>query len=329
MAKVSINLLTYNGGKYLKDCFNSILSQDYKNFALLVIDNNSSDNSAEIIKKFKTKFADNKIDFRFIQNKENLGFAKGHNQGIKLSDSEYVLVLNQDLILAENYLKKIVEFMDSRPECGSATGKILRLTNGQKTDIIDSLGLKVFKNFRIVDSKAGEKDNNEIKNNQKIFGVSATCPLYRKKALKSIKIDKDYFDSDFHSYKEDIDLAFRLKKIGWKSYLIPNAKAWHDRSGTGDENSEDFKTAKNRKQKSNFVNYNSYKNHLFVLVKNISISDFLKNFPFLFWYEFKKIIYIILFEPKTLKALIKFFKKLPKMLKKRKIISQKQKLWFQ
>ncbi|MCD4705625.1 glycosyltransferase family 2 protein, partial [bacterium] len=325
MSKVSINLLTYNGEKYLKDCFNSILSQNYKNFALLVIDNNSSDNSSEIIKKIKTKFKENQIDFRFIQNRENLGFAKGHNQAIELSDSKYVLVLNQDLILAENYLKKIIEFMDSCPKCGSATGKILRLTNGQKTDIIDSLGLKVFKNFRVVDSKAGEKNDNKIKNNQKIFGVSGTCPLYRKKALESIKIDKDYFDSDFGTYKEDVDLAFRLKKVGWKSYLISDTKVWHDRSGAGDEKSKDFKTAKNRKQKFDFVNYNSYKNHLFVLVKNISASDFLKNFIFIFWYEFKKLVYIILFEPKTLKSLIEFFKKLPKMLKKRKIIAKKQK----
>ena len=323
MSKVSINLLTYNGKKYLSDCFNSILSQDYKNFALLVIDNNSSDNSVEIIKKFEIKFKENQIDFRFIQNRKNLGFAKGHNQAIELSDSKYVLVLNQDLVLTENYLKKIVEFMDSYPKCGSATGKILRLTNGQKTDIIDSLGLKVFKNFRIADSKSGEKDDNKIIDNQKIFGVSATCPLYKKKALESIKIDKDYFDSDFHSYKEDVDLAFRLKKIGWKSYLIPYTIAWHDRSGTGDEKSKNSKIIKNRKQKTNFIKYNSYKNHLFVLVKNISLSGFLKNFPFLFWYEFKKFVYIILFEPKTLKALIEFFKKLPKMLEKRKIIMKK------
>ncbi|MEA2089021.1 MAG: glycosyltransferase [Patescibacteria group bacterium] len=143
MTKVSINLLTYNGEKYLHDCFNSILAQDYKNFALLIIDNNSSDNSAEIIKKFQTKFADSQIDFRFIQNKKNLGFIKGHNQAIELSDSKYILVLNQDLILAENYLKKIVEFMESCPDCGSATGKILRLTNKQKIDIIDLLKLKI------------------------------------------------------------------------------------------------------------------------------------------------------------------------------------------
>ena len=64
-------------------------------------------------------------------------------------------------------------------------------------------------------------------------------------------------------------------------------------------------------------------------MKNISASDFLKNFIFIFWYEFKKLVYIILFEPKTLKSLIEFFKKLPKMLKKRKIIAKKQKLWFQ
>ncbi|NCF75367.1 MAG: glycosyltransferase [Xanthomonadaceae bacterium] len=320
MTKISINLLTYNGEKYLKNCFNSILGQNYKNFALLVIDNNSSDNSVEIIKKFETKFAEKQINFRFIQNKENLGFAKGHNQAIKLSNSKYVLVLNQDLILDKNYLKKMIDFMGSHPKCGSATGKILRLTNGQKTDIIDSLGIKILRNFRAVDSESGKKDNNKIINNQKIFGVSATCPLYRRKALESIKIDQDYFDSDFHSYKEDIDLAFRLKKVGWKSYLIPDAKAWHNRTASGNEQNKNFEIIKNRKQKSNFINYNSYKNHLFVLVKNITLSDLFKNFPFIFWYEFKKFIYIILFEPKSLKALREFFKKLPKMIKKRKII---------
>ncbi len=326
MSTVSVNLLTFNGEKYLNNCFQSLLSQSFFDFQVIVIDNNSSDSSLEIIKKFQLEFKKSGIDFKLVLNKKNIGFACGHNQGIEMAtNSRYILPLNQDVVLDKDYLKELVSFMEKNKNCAGATGKIFRLTNGEKTDIIDSLGLKLFKSFQVADRESGKKEEKRYDQIEKVFGVSATCPLYRKKALESIKLGNDYFDSDFKTYKEDVDLAFRLSDKGWSFYYVPSAIAWHKRSAAGKEKRGFWEVLNNYRNRSFFINYYSYRNHLFLLVKNLKFQDFLKNFPFIFWYEIKKFIFLLFWEPRVLKAWGDFFKKLPKMLKKRKNMKFQQK----
>ena len=83
--------------------------------------------------------------FKIVKHKENIGFSKAYNQLIHWSKSEYVLCLNQDIILEPDFLEKMIGFMEKSPDCGSATGKLLRLQDDQKTKYIDSVGLKISK----------------------------------------------------------------------------------------------------------------------------------------------------------------------------------------
>jgi len=326
MSKVSIHLITWNGEKYIEECLNSILKQSFKDYLLLIIDNGSVDKTVKIIEEqFLPIFGDK---LRFVKNKENLGFARAHNQALLWTDTEYVLVLNQDVILEPNFLQEFVIFADEHKDAGSFNAKVLRLEfeqigdlkKSQKSDIIDSLGLKIFKSQRVIDIGAGEQDKNQYEAAEEIFGVSGSCSLYRRKALADVRYKDEFFDNDFFSYKEDVDLAYRLRWRGWKSFYVPQAVVYHKRSASSKEKNSVRQAINLRKNKNKFINYHSYKNHLFVLVKNLSLRNYFRYLLPIKFYEFKKFFYILFFEQSTLAGLGEFFAKLKNILAKRKFI---------
>jgi GT2 family glycosyltransferase len=327
MAKIDINLVVWNGKKYLPFCIESILQQSFKDWQLNILDNGSTDDSVKYLKEHYP-------NLKVVALKENTGFAKGHNKLLSWTNSDYILCLNQDVILDKDFLKNSLAFLDTKKNIGSLSPKIYHwgfkkidlgdniepekaqeLLDTEKTDIIDTCGLKIFPNHQVIDWGQGEKDREEFQKQKEIFGVSGACPIYKRKALEKIKMDNQYFDEDFFSYKEDVDLAYRLKLAGYKSYFLPQTVAFHDRSikkGTS--------IMENRKVKSAWVNQHSYKNHLFCIIKNEFSKNLLKYFFPTFWYEFKKLMYVLFFEKQTFKFFLQNKKQVKKMLKKRKYI---------
>lgn len=318
MPVITISLVVWNGKKYLPQCLGSIVNQDFHDFELLILDNGSNDGTREFLERLDTE----KYHIKAIEYlSRNIGFAAGHNALFRQARGEFVLCLNQDVELGKNYLSEIVALLKNNPRAGSAGGILLRSQDRNRTDPstalgVDSAGLKIFKNRRVVEIVDAVKQPREV------FGVSAAAAVYRMAALKDIAENAGgrecFFDEDFFSYKEDVDLAWRLRNRGWQSYVLPVSGA-HIRSAKAEGESQ-LKTIFGRAKKSALANYNSQKNHLFVLAKN----DFLKNLiidiiPVL-WYELRKFIYVILFEWRTIPAYFVFMAKLPKMLKKRKII---------
>jgi GT2 family glycosyltransferase len=327
--KVQIQIVTWNSLKFLPDCLSSIFSQTYKNFNVLVIDNASNDGTIDFLLK-------NYPEVKIFRNNKNLGFATAHNQGIKLlkdnQEIEYILVINPDIILEPDFLKRLLSKMEEDKKIGAISGKIFKIYTVEpelnekiKTKIIDSTGLKISRSRKVFDRAEGELDKGEYDKEEEVFGLSAACVLYRLSALKDVKIDDEYFDSDFFAYKEDFDLSYRLRWRGWKLFYFPKAIAYHFRQVSGGKN-KIFEIIRRRKERSYFVKYLSYRNHLFTLIKNESFLNFLKDFFWIFFYELGKFFYLLLFEQKTLLALIEVFKKFPKMLKKRRVIMKNRKI---
>jgi len=319
LKKLSINLVTYNGEKYLPFLAASLKKQTFQDFDLKIIDNGSSDKTLDSLARF---FPNHKP----ISYQKNLGFAKAHNQLIAWTKEPYLLILNQDIILAPDYLEKAIKFLDGNPEASGVMGKILKwdFEKNEPTNIIDSLGIQISKSHQATDVKQGEKDENQNIEPREIFGLSGAAAFFRKEDLGKIKITfgqgngqtQEYFDEDFFSYKEDVDLAYRLRLAGLKTFLVPKAIAYHGRSlGHFDK-----KIKKERDLRSSGTKIYSYKNHLAVLVKNEFFVNWLKYFWLTFWYEFKKLIYLLIFERATLKGLSMFFNEYGKMKQKRKFI---------
>ncbi|HUT22337.1 MAG TPA: glycosyltransferase family 2 protein [Candidatus Bipolaricaulota bacterium] len=313
MSKVSINLVTWNGAKYIQACLKSVFEQTFKDFSLLIIDNGSTDDTLELIGE---KFPHLKI----VRHKENQGFAKAHNQAIHWSKSDYVLVLNQDIILEPDFLENIVALMDKNPRAAAASGKLLRWQNNQKTNYIDTLGLKIYKNHRVVDLGSGEVDQGQYDGVKEVFGASGAAPVFRREALNDAVENGQYFDEDFFSYKEDVDLAYRLRWRGWQAWRVPSAVGYHDRSVSGPAGKMNRRLImKARKSKSRFGTFYSYRNHLYVLLKNapkLGLS--------IFFYELQKFLYILFAEQSSLKAFSEAMKNRKKFLEKRKLIMERK-----
>lgn len=322
--KLAISLVVYNGADYLPYCFNSIFNQSYQEFQLFILDNGSSDSSLALVKEISGARGNVVV---LPPEPVNIGFAAGHNKIIKNCQSEFILLLNQDTIIEPDYIATLLNFMESHSPAGAVSGKILRwnfkyaakLTNAGKTDIIDTTGLSVFRSGRTADRGAGEKDGGQHDNTEEAFGVSGCLPLYRVAALRQA----GYFDEHFFSYKEDVDLAFRLQSSGWKAWHIGSAIAYHDRSIAGNERSAIANVVTNRRQKSSWANYFSYRNHLFILIKDWAAADWRRYGIFIFWYELKKFIYILFFEQRSLWAWVEVVQQMPRLLAERKKIKPK------
>src|SRR3989338_3809676 len=228
---ITIVLVTWNGQRYIRHCLDAIMRQRFTDYLLLIIDNGSIDETVALIEQQALFFGDKA---RLVKNKENRGFAAAHNQGILWSDSDYILCLNQDVVLDELFLQESVAFLSSHARAGAINGKLLKmevvgdegLTSVKKTDTIDSLGIRMFRSHRAAELGTDEKDSGQYQEAREIFGVTAAAAVFRRAALDDVRYEDEFFDNDFFSYKEDIDLSYRLRWRGWELWYAPRAVAY-------------------------------------------------------------------------------------------------------
>lgn len=325
--KISVHLVTWNGAKYLPYLLESLKSQTYKDWQLLVLDNGSKDDTIAVLER---ELANKWCEYQIIKNNTNLGFALAHNQlweKARQGTAEFILLVNQDLYLLSDCLEQLLNRMEQNSEVGAVTPRLMRWNfaaliekktlNTSFTQQIDSLGLKRFRNGRVVDINKYATLAGQVVGAAEVFGVSGALPLYRRQALDQVGL----FDEDYFSYKEDVDLAYRLRRVGWRAEVVMEAVAYHDRSAARPANESYQAVLANRRNKSSIANYYSYRNHLLTLYKNLDWRDWLKGGVFIFEYELKKFIYLLLFEPRTLcGGWLDFFKFWPKMREKKKFV---------
>lgn len=334
MKKLLVQLVTWNGEKYIPHLFASLREQTLKNteWELLILDNASTDKTVEAIEKELQNFD---ITHTFTKSTENIGFAGGHNQLFRQYESEYILLLNQDLYLTKNCLDDLVSFMDRTNTAAAVAPRLMRwnfekIASGIEatfSEFVDAMGLKVYKNRRIVEQETkqvwSEIHGNYQKDVIEVFGVSGALPLYRRQMLEKVAFeDENFFDQTYHSYKEDVDLAFRLTLAGYGSYILRDTIAYHDRSGAGPKELTDRAAMKNKKDQSSWVSYHSYKNHLATLIKNEYWQNVLLDFFAIVWYEKKKFFYYLVFDRKPLVGLKELFSNLSLYIARREQIKK-------
>ncbi len=300
--KLVVQLVVWNGERHLPALFDSLQNQSLSDWELLVLDNGSTDSSLKIIEAEKVRFPNLKI----FREKQNLGFSGGHNILYQKSDSEYILLLNQDVILENNVFEKLVNCLDKNLNVASASPRLMRIENNERTGTVDSLGLTVDRRRRFSDRMAGEpwKLQAESVNPAQqctVFGVSATVAIYRRSAV-NLATNGRLFDPYYFSYQEDIDLAWQLQLRGFDSVVLLDKVAYHQRS-TQDANRGILSTAINKQKQSPMVRYYSYRNHLATLIKNDQWQNFTLDFPWILWYEGMKFIYLLFFDRVALRGL--------------------------
>jgi GT2 family glycosyltransferase len=311
MPKVTIVQVIYNSKRFIEPVFNAIFAQEFKDFEVVAVISGNEDGGKELLmQKFPL--------VTIIDPGYNIGFAKGHNLVFEKYDSEFFQLVNPDMIMEPDYISNILKAFDD-PKAGAATGKLLRydFTNNRKTNIIDTTGVVISRSGRARDRGQHEPDNGQYDSLTSVQAVSGAGAMYRKSALQSVKYQQEYFDEDFHSYWEDVDLSWRMQNAGWKNVYIPSAVGYHGRAaGSSEKGYADVAGFISHHRKLNpQVRQLNYKNHIFMYIKNSPCF-----YPQFFVREFFMFFYVLFFEISTFKALPEIFKLMPVIFKKRKYI---------
>ena len=261
---VSVTIVTYNSGRFIKRCLESVLDQKYPFKEIIVIDNNSSDGTIDILEPFEDRC-------RIVYNEENIGFSAAQNQAIGMSEAEWVLTLNPDVLLLQGFLEALVNAGAMDPTVGTVCGKLMTMTatfDFPEEPLVDSTGIYFTPNLRHLDRGSLQLDNGSFRNYEYVFGATAAAALYRREMIEDISVGNEFFDNDFFAYREDADVAWRVQLMGWKCLYAPYAKGYHVRKALPG----------NRRALPAEINMHSVKNRFLLRMKNITGDLYWRNF---------------------------------------------------
>ena len=257
MMKTTVVIPNYNGIQYLKNCIESLLMAKKKgDFAILVVDNGSTDGSKEVAKEYEERGV-----IRLIGFPQNKGFCKAVNAGIKHAKTEYVLLLNNDTEVTESFVFDLEQFMDRHPKAFSVSSKMLCLNQPSVIDDCGDLYCALGWAFGLGKGKSADR----YEKDGRIFAACGGASLYRKEVFDKI----GYFDENHFAYLEDVDIGYRALLSGYANYFCHTAVVYHAGSG--------FSGSRYNKFKIDL----SAKNSIYLIYKNMPFLQWVLNLPFL------------------------------------------------
>jgi GT2 family glycosyltransferase len=309
---VSVTIVTYNSGRFIKRCLESVLGQRYQRKEIVVIDNASEDGTADILEQFEDRC-------RIVYNCSNVGFAAAQNQAIALSRGDWVLTLNPDVLLLPNFIEALMMAGQIDPKIGTVCGKLLTMTatfDIPAKPVVDSTGIYFNPMLRHLDRGSQEVDNGHYLQYEFVFGATAAAALYRREMIDDISLSGEFFDADFFVYREDADVAWRAQLMGWKCIYAPYARGYHVRKVLPG----------NRRALPPEINMHSVKNRFMMRIKNISSDLYWRNFVSITVRDIVVIMCCLLWEHTSLKAFWFLAKNWKQVLAKRRLIQQGQRV---
>lgn len=316
--KLTLQLSCYDGSRYLPFLFESLKRQTFRGWKLVALDNASRPEEAEAIRR---AVASAGLNAELYRVEENIGFAGAHDFLFAKHASDYVQLLNDDAFLEPEYLERCLAHLEANPDCAAVSGEILRwdfdrrdAPDGGRTDVIDSLGLRRNRSRAVRDIGAGRSrsDFPPLTLPTEVFGVSGCLPMYRVAAVRQASPDGSLFDASYRSYKEDVDLAYRLRATGYTAAIVPGARAYHRRSlGIGAV-----------RPASAEARYLSYRNHLWTLIAHLPTGSWRNEFG-AFLYEKLKFLHWALKSPSFLVLAARdTLRAWPRLMKKRAFVKR-------
>lgn len=304
VSSVAVVILNWNGLNFLRRYLPSVVQHSIDRAKVYIVDNGSTDPSLTWVRE-------NHPEVQVIENKENYGFAKGYNVGLKQIEADFYVLLNSDVEVSSDWIDPVISFM-TEADLVACQPKILDFHRkqwfehaGATGGFIDRNGF-VFCAGRIFNTF--EADTGQYDKNKEVFWASGASLFIRSEAYHRV----GGLDEDFFAHMEEIDLCWRLKNQGLAVGACGESKVYHVGGGTLDKLNP-FKT------------YLNFRNNLFILVKNYHYGSLLKLLlkrmlldgvaAFRFLTEGKWSYFTAVF-----KAHISFYAKLPLMLRKRKAI---------
>jgi len=302
---VSIVIVNYNGREFLRQCLSTLLSTDYPNYDIVVVDNASTDGSVDEIDA--SFCSDSRL--RIVKNRENVGHAEGCNIGARMTEGKYIVFLDSDIEFeAEDWLWELVKVMENYASVGLAQAKIVLAEDKRCLDYVcvavDALGTWA--------ATYGSKEE-RLKENFEILAASSGCCIVRRELFNQA----GGFDADYFIYDDDTDLSLRVRLLGYRILFVPSAVVIH-RGGV-------------LRGVSGQMLYHSSKNRLYTALKNYELRNAWWRFSVLTFFTF--MVSVGFFAVKkneeakaTLKGLISAIKDFQKTWRKRLLFQSKRRI---
>lgn len=257
MCKITVVIPNYNGIRFLKECLDSVLAQaaDTPEYQVLVVDNGSTDGSLELLRKRYPQVQVEALP-------ENTGFCHAVNVGLRFSSSPYVILLNNDTKVKSEFIKNLCYAIENRPEAFAVSAKMLMWDN---PELLDDAGDR-YCAFGWAYARGKGKPAEQYSVACEIFAACAGAAIYRKSIFEEI----GYFDEEHFAYMEDLDMGYRARIYGYRSYYEPGAEVIHYGSASSGSRYNEWKTSL------------AAANNIYVVGKNMPLLQWLWNLPFLF-----------------------------------------------
>lgn len=254
MLDVTVIIPNYNGKQYIRECLGSLCRQSCGQVPVIVVDNASADGSLEIIRQ---EFP----EVTCIKLPENQGFCRAVNIGIRAADTTYVILLNNDTAVKEDFVPELLQAIQKDGRIFSCQAQMRQM---DCPELLDSAG-DFYSAFGWALSRGKNAPCEAYRQESSIFSACAGAAIYRKELFEKI----GYFDEEHFAYLEDVDIGYRAKIAGYENRYAPKAVVFHKGSAATGSRYNRFKVK------------SAARNNLYLLYKNMPRWQLLINLPFL------------------------------------------------
>ena len=252
--EVSVIIPNFNGIAFLDTVLNSLEGQSMNDFEVILVDNGSTDGSCSFA-------AANYPWVHILELSDNFGFCRAVNEGIRASKAPYVLLLNNDTEVTENFVEEMLDAIKRHRNAFSCGARMVQYHDRDRLDDAGNYYCALGWSF----ARGRGRDIHAFEKEEKIFAACAGAAIYRKKILDQIGL----FDEEHFAYLEDVDIGYRARIYGYENWYAPEAVVYHVGSGTSGSRYNQFKTR-----------YSS-RNNVYLVYKNMPFLQILLNLPFL------------------------------------------------
>ena len=254
MQEVSVIIPNYNGVPYLETCLDALKGQTFQGFSVILVDNGSADGSVDLVR--------NKYSWvKLIDLPENYGFCRAVNEGIRVSETPYVILLNNDTEVFPDFVEQLLKGIKERPTAFSCASKMIQAQDRTKVDDAGNF----YSAFGWAFARGKGKDISKYGKPDRIFAACAGAAIYRMEYLNQTGL----LDEEHFAYLEDLDLGYRARIAGYENWYLPEAKVYHVGSGTSGSRYNEFK-----------IRYSS-RNNVYLIHKNMPLFQWILNLPLL------------------------------------------------
>jgi GT2 family glycosyltransferase len=324
--EVAVLIVTHNSARDLPECLAAIGAQTYRPLSVVVVDCASDDGVEAVLREGQGALQG--VPLAFYPLGENRGFAGGMNAALERTAAPYVLSLNADARPEPEAVARLVARLEAPQPAstGAVTGRLVRPPEADGTVRLDACGMRLTRTWRHLDRGSGEVDEGQYSEPERVFGATGAATLFRRSALDDVAVGGEVFDADFHSFREDAELAFRLRERGWEILYEPAARIEHRR----------FNLPQRRRAMPAYVNYHSLKNRYLLRAYHQTAGNALRTLVPTGVRDLMALVYVLFLERSSLAAYRWLFAHRRRILERRRIIQGRRTVppaaidrWFQ